>query len=100
MNAQVERNLKLTEKQIEVFKKLWFVYGNNGVKHTLLNHELIQGFLQYKENRIYIYIENQQNMKKNGFQKQIDKHWLTDECIFVCENVLKENFETALKTAF
>lgn len=45
------KSIKLSEKQIKELKKLWFVYGNGGEKHTLFNHKYIQGIIECSEQR-------------------------------------------------
>jgi len=102
MSAQVYRNLELSSEQINAFKELWFIYGNNGKKHTLFNHKGIQGFLEVKENRLEVYSENRKNTMRDDFkniQRQIENYWITDECILVCNYVLESNFERAFEIA-
>ena len=41
--------VNLTKKQREKLENLWFVYGNNGRKHTIAGHKFIQGFLEHGE---------------------------------------------------
>lgn len=36
--------MELNDNQIQAFKKICFIYGNNGNKCTFLNHKLAQGF--------------------------------------------------------
>lgn len=36
---------KLTQKQKNELNNLWFIFGNNGSKHTDRNHRFIQRFL-------------------------------------------------------
>jgi hypothetical protein len=100
MEAQVYRNLELTKEQMEAFKKLWFIYGNNGKKHTLFNHKAIQGFLEANENRLEVYSENRKKTIREdlkNIQNQIESYWLTDECKLVCEYVLKSDFKNAFE---
>lgn len=41
--------VKLTQAQRKALEKLWFVYGNNGPKHTRANHRFVQCFLENGE---------------------------------------------------
>jgi hypothetical protein len=59
---------ELTEKQRRELEKLWFVFGNNGKKHTHCNHRYIQNFLEQGEDTEQLY-------------KQSEKGDLTDECV-------------------
>jgi len=40
-------NIDINKKQRKKFEDLWFIYGNNGQKHTMSNHKFIQGFLEH-----------------------------------------------------
>jgi len=35
--------MKITEEFQEQLKELWFIYGNHGPKHSMMNHRFIQG---------------------------------------------------------
>lgn len=94
--------MDLTQQQKKLFREAWFIYGNSGRKSTMLNHKLIQGFLEFDENRIDVYKEAETNMKERyseeNFQKL--KHQLpTEECFQFCKLVLKEEFTKAIKLA-
>jgi len=41
--------MKLTEEQKNQLKDIWFIYGNNGKKHTLSGHKYIQKLLDQGE---------------------------------------------------
>lgn len=84
----MEKEIMLTESQIERFRKLWWVYGNSGKKCTLFNHKLVQGFYEYRENRIAAYRQGNKNMKRNYGQAYVDKNGVTEECISACEEIL------------
>ncbi len=43
--------IKLTQAHRQALEKLWFVYGNNGPKHTRANHRFVQCFLENGEDR-------------------------------------------------
>ncbi len=79
---------------------LWFIYGNDGRKCTMLNHKLIQGFYEYRENRIDTYKQAFHNVKERyGSQSKQMKELVTDECFKVCELVLLNKLHEALEIA-
>lgn len=80
--------LQLTESQLKRFEKLWFVYGNSGSKCTLFNHKLVQGFIEYNENRIKAYRDGNKNMIKTWGKDYAEKNGITEECIAACEEIL------------
>jgi hypothetical protein len=84
----MENKLILNESQLERFKKLWFIYGNDGSKCTLFNHKLVQGFLEYKENRIKSYLQGNKNMVKRFGKEYADKNGVTKECVKECLLIL------------
>jgi len=84
----MENEITLTESQLKRFSKLWFVFGNNGKKCTLLNHKLVQGFYEYKENRIEAYIDGNKNMADKFGEEYADKNGVTEECIKACQDIL------------
>lgn len=84
----MEPELQLTESQIERFRKLWWIYGNNGIKCTLFNHKLVQGVYEYGENRINAYRQGNKNMLKRYGQAYVGKNGVTEDCIMDCENIL------------
>ncbi len=69
-------NIILTNQQQKGLEKLWFIYGNNGKKHTHCNHRYIQNFLEHGEDT-------------ENFYKQSPKSDLTDECINEVKEILK-----------
>lgn len=81
-------NLSLTDSQLKRFENLWWLYGNDGKKCTLFNHKLVQGFYEYKENRIESYREGNKNMVKRFGKEYAEKNGVTDECILACEEIL------------
>ncbi|MCK5614194.1 hypothetical protein KAR91_70670 [Candidatus Pacearchaeota archaeon] len=90
----------MTKEQIKCFETLWFIYGNDGSKCTMLNHKLIQGFYEYSENRIDAYRQAFHNVKERygSNSPQMDQ-LVTDECFEVCELVLQNKFTKALEIA-
>lgn len=78
----------LTESQKERFKKLWFIFGNNGKKCTLFNHKLVQGFYEYGENRIEAYRQGNENMAEKYDAEYVFKNGVTEECIAACQEIL------------
>ena len=78
----------LTEKQIEAFRKIWFVFGNDGSKCTLFNHKLVQGFYESRENRIEVYRQGNINMIEKWGKDYADKNGVTEKCIAACEQIL------------
>ena len=81
----------LSKKQLECFETIWFIYGNDGPKCTLLNHKLIQGFYEYGEDRrqIYSYAHSRIN----------EAHNLTMECLEVVNLVLNSDLKKAINIA-
>lgn len=84
----MENELSLTQSQLDRFKKLWFIYGNNGPKCTLFNHKLVQGFLEYQENRIEVYLQGNINMTENLGIEYATKNGVTEECVMACREIL------------
>ena len=86
----MENELTLTEKQLKEFGRIWFIFGNDGPKCTLFNHKLVQGFYQYKENRIKEYRQGNKNMARNpGLGKEyVKRNGVTEECIAACQEIL------------
>jgi len=100
--AQVQRNIVITKEQKVAFCRIWFIYGNNGLKNTLLNHNAIQGFIEKKENLLELFMENRKNTVREDLKHiefKLEKHWLTQECKLVCEYILKNEFEKAFEIA-
>jgi hypothetical protein len=84
----MENEIVLTESQLKRFEKLWWIYGNDGKKCTLFNHKLVQGFYQYKENRIEAYRQGNKNMAERFGKAYAEKNGVTEECIEACLDVL------------
>lgn len=86
--------MDLTLGQKDLFESAWFVYGNGGRKSTLLNHKLIQGFVQYGEDRREAYSHAEENMKERYTPEEFErvKNQLpTEECFKFCDLVLEGN---------
>ena len=43
--------MNITPEQINQLNNVWFIYGNNGLKHTHGNHKFIQHVLQGSDYR-------------------------------------------------
>ena len=75
--------VKITEEQKEQLIKLWFIYGNNGKKHTHFNHRYIQNLIEHNEDSEEFY----KNVnKKEGVDWNTMK--LTDECVDAVKLIL------------
>jgi hypothetical protein len=67
----------LTELQRKKLEKLWFVYGNEGKKHSHCNHRYIQNILEQGEDT-------------EAFYKQSAKNDLAQECVDAVKSVLND----------
>ena len=67
--------ITLTDMQKDKLLKLWFIYGNNGKKHSHCNHRYIQNILEHREDT-------------ESFYRQSTKNDLTEECVNAVKNVL------------
>lgn len=70
--------IEMTEQQRKALHKLWFIYGNNGKKHTHCNHRYIQNLLEHGED-------------SEKFYRQSDKNDLTDECVNEVKTILSND---------
>lgn len=68
----------LNDIQRKKLEKLWFIYGNNGKKHTHCNHRYIQNILEHGEDSELFYT---QSIKSD----------LTQECINEVKAVFSES---------
>jgi len=85
----MQQKRELTENQHKQLNKLWFVYGNDGKKHSHNNHRFIQNLLSRGEDDRQFYLDGEQNMRDKGFSEtQIAAIRLTQECIDAVDNVL------------
>ncbi len=53
----------LTEEQRYKLENLWFIYGNNGKRHTLSNHKFIQNILKNGEDARNFYYPDEDLIK-------------------------------------
>jgi len=56
--------MNINKKQRKKLEDLWFVYGNNGEKHTMANHKFIQGFLEHNQDLRKFYKPSMTLIKK------------------------------------
>jgi len=82
------KKLNLTEEQKKAFNALWSIYGNGGAKCTLFNHKLVQGFVEWQENRIDAYKEGRKNFIERFGEEKAKEINVTDECIDECLKIL------------
>lgn len=80
--------MKLTQIQIKELGKLWFIYGNNGKKHTHHNHRYIQNFIEHGEDTEEFYRNAD---KKRTVKAGIDWNTvgITEECIDAVKQIIK-----------
>lgn len=80
----------LTLERKRRLEKLWFIYGNNGKKHTKGNHRMIQLFLE--EYKIGENVEHRYKKHKKFFSKKPsigNKKGLTAECTKQIESIFQ-----------
>lgn len=88
-------NRTLTEDQRKQLQKLWFIYGNNGKKHSHMNHRFIQNLLSRGEDDREFYLAGPANMREKGMSEEmIQQQILTQECIDAVDKILNDNAET------
>lgn len=87
--------LNLEDKQIQIFRRSWFVYGNGGVKSTLFNHKLIQGFVGHGDDRRKAYRESMGNITDRFGPDKGVKMEVTEECLKFCDLVMDKEYEQA-----
>jgi hypothetical protein len=79
--------MEITQEQRTQLEKLWFVFGNNGKKHTHHNHRFIQNFLERGEDTEKFYRNaDKKRTVKAGIDWEVIK--LTDECVNAVRLVL------------
>ncbi len=81
-------NINLTKSQKEKLRELWFIYGNSGVKCTLLNHKLIQGFVEYNEDRREDYKNANKNIEDSRGKEFAINNGITQECLNAISNII------------
>lgn len=85
--------IQLTEEQRKKLVGLWFVYGNNGKKHTHHNHRYIQSFIEHGEDTGEFYRDADSSRSiKAGIDWNTIK--LTDECVDAVKTILDNNLLT------
>lgn len=81
--------MTITEDQKKKLMKLWFVYGNNGKKHTHHNHRYIQNFIEHDEDTEDFYRKaDKSRTKKAGIDWSTVQ--LTEECVEAVKQILNE----------
>lgn len=65
----MNNKITIDENQYKALHKLWFVFGNNGKKHSHVNHRYIQNILEHGEDTEAFY-----NAKHT-------KEKISDECL-------------------
>lgn len=79
--------IQITEEQMKQLMKLWFIYGNNGKKHTHHNHRFIQNFIEHNEDTEEFYRNaDSKRTKQAGIDWNTIK--LTDDCVDAVRAVL------------
>ncbi|MDR6548517.1 hypothetical protein J2810_004607 [Chryseobacterium rhizosphaerae] len=71
----MQEKIQLTTRQRIDLNKLWFIFGNNGKKHSHCNHRFIQNILEHGEDT-------------EAFYKSSEKNDLTEECITEVRKIL------------
>jgi predicted DNA-binding protein len=83
-----KKDIELTEEQYKKLHNLWFVYGNNGKKHTHHNHRYIQNILEHGEDTKDFYLNADKTMTvKAGIRWETIA--ITQECIDKVDEILK-----------
>ena len=75
------QQIELTEDQLKEFRKLWWIFGNDGKKVTLFNHSLIQGYVEHGEDRLPYYVEAQKQKLMERGKLFLQSYGLTQECV-------------------
>jgi len=80
-------NITLTEDQKKQLMKIWFVYGNNGKKHSHHNHRFIQNYIEHGEDTEEFYRNADMGRTiKAGIDVNTVK--LSDECVAEVRKIL------------
>lgn len=80
-------NITLTEDQKKQLMKIWFVYGNNGKKHSHHNHRFIQNCIEHGEDTEEFYRNADMGRTvKAGID--INTIVLSDECVAEVRKIL------------
>ncbi len=83
----MKKIITFTDSQRTLLNKLWFVFGNNGEKHTHNNHRFIQNLLETGEDTRNFYLNADFSRRLNVGQK-IENLILTEECINEVDKIL------------
>ena len=97
--AKTTETMELTNEQIKAFRQVWFIYGNNGKKCTMFNHKLIQGFIEFNEDRRADYRGGYDNMAERFGKQYAKKTAATTECFKICRLILEGKMDEAIKIA-
>ena len=78
----IKKNMKIYQK----LSDLWFIYGNNGRKHTQGNHYLIQRIIEDMQSNTTLTYDRLNSHQCTSFKKD---HNTTKECYDIVKNLLK-----------
>lgn len=81
----------ITAAQRKELERLWFVYGNNGKKHTHHNHRFIQNFLESGEDTEEFY-RSADKLRTLTAGIKWETIALTEECVRAVRNILDSTY--------
>jgi hypothetical protein len=81
--------VEITDDQRQELMRIWFVFGNNGKKHTHHNHRYIQNFIEHNEDTEHFY-RNADRTNSDNAKIDWNTVGLTDECVEAVHNVLNK----------
>jgi acetyl esterase/lipase len=81
--------MDISEEQRKKLQKLWFIYGNDGKKHTHYNHRFIQNIIEHNEDTRDAYINSAR--LKTLKPELLPTVVLTQECMDLVDEVLNGN---------
>jgi anti-sigma factor ChrR (cupin superfamily) len=79
--------IELTQEQRTKLERLWFVYGNNGPKHSHHNHRFIQNILEHGEDTEEFY-KNADMTLSNAAEIHASAVYLRDSCVVAVREIL------------
>jgi anti-sigma factor ChrR (cupin superfamily) len=79
--------VKITDDQRQELMRIWFVFGNNGKKHTHHNHRYIQCLIENNEDTEHFY-RNADFTNSDRAKIPRETIVLTDECVTAVKNIL------------
>lgn len=85
----MENRIEIDESQRTKLMKLWFIYGNNGKKHTHHNHRYIQNIIEHGEDTEEFY-KNASKDRTNLAKINWNTIKLTDECVDAVKAILND----------